>query len=1281
MSQTNNSISDVLKEMVRISNNNFNLLNSLNFAFNSNLENVEVSYFDQFDNLIKFKVPGFNFLKNEIKRIDDILNKLQGKDSRVFLRNSDGTTSQVFKYSLNSQIPVLNNLGVPKFFSTKNNFIFDNFLSPQIVVKVDVNKFLNSNGFVGFFKTILVRKIILDLNNDSKLNWFENNIKNRSDIDFADLLKQIVENGVEIVFDDEMQRIEPSVFKFFGSFDVIDIKTVDAVVDGQNTKKKKYILNSLKYSNVENSFRNSETLKIGDRLIYKNSIFLIEGVDLSDNGVFLKQISGIDVIKISSQELFIFSSDIINQNLEISILPDSYYVVFLKVVDDFFNLTSNDWSSGFAFYSNELKSENGLIGLNDFYLENVADVGQMLKGLVKERHIPAYLGIKPDPPVLKEENFKVVQINKHKTDSNLVESIKNKIAEKIKLETEINNLIGEINLKKLKLFTDSNLTQNEIKNLNSEINDLISKKETKSNLFVSIVKELSVLKNSNPQLFEAPKYRIRGFFEIPEPKFDSRTGNQNVIKFIIEYRYLKKDGSSVNPEQFQINTTNGDNQVATFSNWNVIETPIRKKVFNEKLGIFEWDVEDVQNPDVVNINQVDIPISKNEIVEFRVKSVSEAGFPFNPLTSDYSNSIKIEFPSELESTNSIADLLSNIDVESTKADFRKELSAVGLDVHLSKSTFVGDKYFAHDSSQLASGFFDSSGKQMDVFTKLQDLQNQILNLKSILEKKKGLLKVVLVDENGTEYVVKNGSTVTLFAGFYKDEVQKLPTSERKGAIITKRYTLKLINIAQSILDFYSKFYGGIGQRLFNSIDPQGLFSNSVLFPNAFPWVNESIKSGDWDYNLYRRYDIVPINNLSVSTNETTLSSKISSQNLQSQQLRGQFVYLRYVKNSLNENENLYEEGYYLDSNNSKVNLKRTDGTDEMVIERCFLPTDPSITSGTQFPFVWNGSYTGSSPNGNGVVTDFCIHIDHPLLNDGSANSFNKLMYPSFQIEGWFEDKIFGKIPKVSAPEVYPAFYHSKYFNLYQGSKYFGMNGVESVELVSNNDFLKQLNYRNNFVEYGENKWVALLNLITSSSNTSLNQFQFPILVDVANNPVLSNYNFYNGNSLATKFFPYPNKMGFFDYDRYLIGKNTCGCYLFLSPTTFDQVLVNGQDASAVRIFNQDDKIEIPIIFQYRMTDYFGPSNTGDGVVLGYNTQLSNQLTFDSNINVTYRKRIGIDIYVNSEDLPNGLFSFDLEVYAKLKNDSKGSQVDLIGSSVVIDRTNIQINKNDILNIN
>ena len=130
------------------------------------------------------------------------------------------------------------------------------------------------------------------------------------------------------------------------------------------------------------------------------------------------------------------------------------------------------------------------------------------------------------------------------------------------------------------------------------------------------------------------------------------------------------------------------------------------------------------------------------------------------------------------------------------------------------------------------------------------------------------------------------------------------------------------------------------------------------------------------------------------------------------------------------------------------------------------------------------------------------------------------------------------------------------------------------------------------------------------------------------------------------------KMSFEDNDQFLLGGKSCGSYLFLSPTRIGNLSVDGDNKFGKRTIGKLDSkqvnstsskapsIAIDVVFQYRMTDYFGVTTTGvdtsDGRLAGLNT---NKIA-----NLTYSKKIGIDLF----DSFNNQFSFDLEVFAKYK---------------------------------
>ena len=125
-------------------------------------------------------------------------------------------------------------------------------------------------------------------------------------------------------------------------------------------------------------------------------------------------------------------------------------------------------------------------------------------------------------------------------------------------------------------------------------------------------------------------------------------------------------------------------------NSSVLKEPI--SVVKHRVGFFLigtgkyiWAKEDIANPDAVNINQIDIPISKGEKVEFYIVSVSEAGWPENPLLSQPSNTITIDFPSDLASEDEARIALDQSAQDNVRVQLENDLQSQGLDVHLSTS--------------------------------------------------------------------------------------------------------------------------------------------------------------------------------------------------------------------------------------------------------------------------------------------------------------------------------------------------------------------------------------------------------------------------------------------------------------------------------------------------------------------------------------------------------------------------------------------------------------------
>lgn len=120
------------------------------------------------------------------------------------------------------------------------------------------------------------------------------------------------------------------------------------------------------------------------------------------------------------------------------------------------------------------------------------------------------------------------------------------------------------------------------------------------------------------------------------------------------------------------------------------------------------------------------------------------------------------------------------------------------------------------------------------------------------------------------------------------------------------------------------------------------------------------------------------------------------------------------------------------------------------------------------------------------------------------------------------------------------------------------------------------------------------------------------------------------------------KMSFDANDQYLLGGRSCGAFLFLSPINLNTLRVAGDTKQSNKIIEKrvgdldnSNAISVDIIFQYRMTDYFGNDPDSDIGRIGGQAKLRFP-------NLTYTKKIGLDIF----DKHDQQFSFDLEVFAK-----------------------------------
>lgn len=1149
MTPADNSLHDILQELMRTHANSIEILSKFSEAFTSSSESVTVSLKTESGDTTSYQVPSLGYLQSEIKRLEENVRGLAGLDSSsATIRLEDGTYKRIMTSSTNQEPSRIGNVTVPSSFSRRNNWFFDNFINPMLMVSFDVSNFVSSN-----IRNVWYRRVIVNTDTDEKRQIFDENIKGRNDIEYETLMLFLNARSINHFVDEDEYRFPPSVSQFTGTFDVITILNTDTASSGNI---RYYRLNKLTYTNNLSPNVDTETLKIGDVVATKGGArYRVDEVNKIENTVRLTLTSGYELISIGTDILYIISDALTIRQVEVSVGHDERQVIFFRPVDSGTQVASTKWSPGVGIYSNELRirTADSEMSLDEYYKAYCIDFGSQLLDAAKNKPVPKIMGIKPDAPTLRAQDFKVLVINEHKTQSQDSDLLRQKFSEKTRLQSEIQQIESAIGKTKEEIQTSNNATSFDKRALNNKLNALIEKKNSLSGLYATIVRELGALSTTTAAT-EAPKYRIRGFFPIPSPKIETKTGQQQIIQFIVQYRYVRLDGTASGPKSFDFVDSSGNSIKGYYSEWNEVQSPVRNQIYDEISQRYVWANEDVNDPDSVNINQVDIPISPNEQVEIRVASVSEAGYPTNPMKSDYSQSVTISFPTELITTDETT-LLKETQMELNKVQVIEDLNSKGLDIVLGNVFTQGDQVFVAKGESVASGFVSDAGSPVSVYEKFKAMEQQISMLNSMVTSGRGKIDVYVLDEFNNRYSISNGDSLELNAGYYSEIIQQFPESERKGAIVTVKYSIVIENLNPTPLELVTRFPGGINQKL------------ETLYG-----------VGNSEYTN-RDYHLAPVLYNDVPLELLTRSGAYWNAPFMSSQVPSQFAYIRGKGLGLTNND-LHYISTSLD-------------------DRFLVPTR-DFTNATKYSvdeaFVWdNTSRLGGGDAGKTYdVTDFCIHIDHPEILNATDDTYKELVYP--------------QVSSTTSNQVYSRVRHSNLFNL----------------KIEENNGLKQLAYKSS-------SWLQ------NPSATG-----FAELISFSN--TLGNYQ---------------DKLGFYPNDRYLVGKKTCGSYLMVAPASTQQLMANGTDYRSNYILQQgeDNAVRIPVIFQFRMTDYFGSGNTGTGKIGGFDP--SNPLV--NLTNVTYGKKIGMDVYVKDE----GAFSFDLTVKASYKRESL---TQVVQSPGFIDRT-------------
>ena len=731
-------------------------------------------------------------------------------------------------------------LGSVSAFRTSPNWFFDALLDPMLSVEFDLSGKVQNDVRKCQIRIYIIefaKNVDGNLTNlgQSALNSFNELWRGNSNIvqsEFENWHRTtpgIVE-PLNPKYDEQVFDLEPNNLLYDGEFSVLRIQ------EDRINRKLWYVLNTLSYVLVSDG--TERKLEVGEEVIVNNerTSTRYKVIEISNSESYprvrFERMEGIEPISVGIGTLKIYSPVVYTKSVRVSIGYNERNVIFLKPINTENHLLAKNWSLGTGFYTNDLRlsstsTANGL-SMEQFYIDYVYDYGEVLQDLVAKK-TPNKLAGTPVAPTLNATNFKVVQINKHLTDTPDGNLIKQKHNYQLTIKSEIQQLEQAVmdrnkKVKITKFKSDAERKQSEL-----EIKNLVDKKDTRSKLLSSVNQEIITLTKSPKNKVE-PKFRVRGFWSIPEAVVTRGTRPQEIVQFRIQYRYVSKDGRETPVETFGISNTQ---RRASFSNWNEFKTDARKRNFNPQTGEYFWQIEDVESADTPNINQLDLSIQSNERIEFRIKSISEVGWPESAVESDWSEILGIDFPDDLNNVLNENDfILQEASKEELKVSMQNELSAKGIDEHLSDTLVVNNKTFHHESVKILSGFKDENGVALDLFEYMKKLEDRVKGLEEKVRRAKGELQVVVL-RNNQEFIIKSGSE-TVFNIECEDylepySAQGVPTGRvyENNIYTIKDFVIKVKNTAlESPLGLLSGRTYLQNSGVYNTTAPQTFWVNN-----------------------------------------------------------------------------------------------------------------------------------------------------------------------------------------------------------------------------------------------------------------------------------------------------------------------------------------------------------------------------------------------------------------------------------------------------------------------
>ena len=522
-----NSYSENMAQLTKAANDMLDVAQAMNKTITGNDAEVVVA-----DDIV---LPSYQNIVNRVERAERTISRFTA--GKGVIETGDGTYRKINVETISRPANTIENLGGISQFDIDPNWFFESLQYPRCNVKIDLSGKIEEDS-----DRVYVTRLIVDTKQERLNDGVKSDILNTT-LPYEEMIKYLENNYISYKEDKDEIRLPLTYEKFNGNFQVTGINLIKNKETGLNNTW--YYLSTVNYMSVDDNGSSNDTghvLQVGDYLRFNNSLFKIKEINQQEMRVRLEYSVGYDTIGLYDTIEF-YNDPFKEKAVNVGIGIDEIDIIYVKGVNEKFNLLSREWSNPIAFETNTLiYSRDADMNLLTYYVKNVADFGRMWISQVKEGRMPAYGGKTPSAPVLNENDLRVVQINTQLNatlDSERYTSITSEIAS---VKSNITATRNTIAANKNKLIIEYDANRREI--ITNSINTDTEKINNLTTQFSSLVDELNTLLNDAGAINYTPKYHVRGFFAIPDPQYtieDQKIGKQSIIGFETMYRYLHFD--------------------------------------------------------------------------------------------------------------------------------------------------------------------------------------------------------------------------------------------------------------------------------------------------------------------------------------------------------------------------------------------------------------------------------------------------------------------------------------------------------------------------------------------------------------------------------------------------------------------------------------------------------------------------------------------------------------------------------------------------------------------